>query len=118
MPGAENTTPPGPGAVKLSELRTVRRLNALINTMLGARDKAIIATFSHLVVRLPAKDYGTIEFDMTDTRREMLVAAGRQFMAAYLDGLETPTTLMRPKAPATPEEIANLVAQELLEASQ
>lgn len=43
--------------------------------------------FDGIVVRLPAKGYGTTEFDMTDARRELLVAAGRDAMRAHLEAL-------------------------------
>ena len=55
-----------------------------MNTTTSARDKYVIDEFEHLVVRLPARGYGTTEFDMTDERRELLVEAGRQVMKAYL----------------------------------
>jgi predicted acylesterase/phospholipase RssA len=67
----------------ISQLATVQRLNSLVNTVLGARDKSVIEAFEHLVARMPAKDYGTTEFDMTDERRETLVQAGRSAMEAY-----------------------------------
>ncbi len=114
VPGAEKTTLMAQGGVKIGELRTVRRLAALMNTMLGARDKSVIATFESLVVRLPAKDYGTVEFDMTDDRRDLLVNAGRQTMKTYLDRLEMQTVSFSAEPPATPEEIADAVAQKML----
>lgn len=80
--------------VKPGELRTVQRLLRLVNTATTAHDKMVIDAFSHLVVRLPAGGYGTTEFDMSDERREALVAAGRNAMRAYLD--------RPPVAPATP----------------
>ncbi len=45
----------------------------------------IIDAFEKLVVRLPAQGYGTTEFDMSDERRDALVAAGRETMSQYLD---------------------------------
>jgi len=53
--------------------------------MTGAHDKMVIEEFNHLVARLPAAGYGTTEFDMSDERREALVKAGRDAMAAYFD---------------------------------
>jgi len=67
----------------LGDLRTVQRLSNLVNTMTGARDKNVIDAFEKLVVRLPAKGYGTVEFDMTDERRQLLVQAGHNAMQAY-----------------------------------
>jgi predicted acylesterase/phospholipase RssA len=40
-------------------LRTVRRVQRMVNTMTGARDNALIEEFSGEVCRLPAKGYGT-----------------------------------------------------------
>jgi predicted acylesterase/phospholipase RssA len=72
------------GTSSLAELRTVGRLKGLVETVTQARDKMVIDTFSDLVVHLPAKGYGTTEFDMTDARREALVQAGRTATEAYL----------------------------------
>ena len=71
--------------VKLGELATIQRLQRLVDTATGAHDKMVIDEYNHLVVRLPAKGYGTTEFDMSEERRNALVAAGRDAMAAYLD---------------------------------
>jgi predicted acylesterase/phospholipase RssA len=71
--------------IKPGELKTVQRLKRLVNTMTGAHDKMVIEEHEHLVVRLPAAGYGTTEFDMSDERRNALVAAGRSAMGLYLD---------------------------------
>ena len=68
---------------EISQLATVQRLSNLVNTVLGARDKSVIEAFENLVARMPAKDYGTTEFDMTDERRGALVEAGRKAMEEY-----------------------------------
>jgi predicted acylesterase/phospholipase RssA len=72
------------GSSALGDLRTVGRIKGLVETVTQARDKMVIDTFSDLVVHLPAKGYGTTEFDMTDARREALVNAGRSATEAYL----------------------------------
>ncbi len=72
-----------PAVDHLGQLRTVQRLGHLLNTLLSARDQRVTDVFEQFVVRLPAKGYGTVEFDMTDERREALVDAGRQAMRAY-----------------------------------
>jgi NTE family protein len=87
----ENAPPPSFGLGEGMDLRqtlTGQRLIGLLNTMLMAHDSAVIESFSQLVVRLPAKGYGTVEFDMGDERRGALVEAGRAAMAAYLDRIE------------------------------
>jgi NTE family protein len=76
--------------VKPGELQTVQRIKHLVDTMTHAHDKMVMEEYDDLVVRLPAKGYGTTEFDMTDERRQALVTAGQDAMKAYLD-----------KAPAT-----------------
>jgi predicted acylesterase/phospholipase RssA len=71
------------GKFDINQLATVQRINHLINTVLGARDKSVIETFESHVARMPAKGYGTTEFDMTDERRDKLVEAGRKAMHNY-----------------------------------
>ena len=71
--------------IKPGELKTVQRIKRLVDTMTGAHDKMVIEEYEHLVVRLPANGYGTTEFDMSDERRNVLVAAGRNAMRLYLD---------------------------------
>jgi predicted acylesterase/phospholipase RssA len=68
---------------EFSQLATVKRINDLVNTVLGAHDKSVIEAFENNVARMPAKGYGTTEFDMTDDRRNTLVAAGRKAMHDY-----------------------------------
>jgi predicted acylesterase/phospholipase RssA len=72
-------------AFDVGQLNTVTRLKNLINTMTQAHDKSVIEASQRFVVRLPAKTYGTIEFGMTDQRREALIAAGRDATAKYFD---------------------------------
>jgi predicted acylesterase/phospholipase RssA len=71
--------------IKPDELKTVQRFKSLIDTMTGAHDKMVIEEFEQLVVRLPAAGYGTTEFDMSDERRDALVRAGKDAMAAHLN---------------------------------
>jgi predicted acylesterase/phospholipase RssA len=82
VPGAESASK-NPSSFSVGDLLTVQRISNLINTMTSARDKSVIDEFERLVVRLPARGYGTTEFDMTDERRDLLVEAGRQAMTAY-----------------------------------
>jgi predicted acylesterase/phospholipase RssA len=69
---------------KISKLRTVQRVQRLVDTMRGAHDNQLIAANERLICRLPAKTYGTMEFDMTDERKEKLVAAGKLMMEKHL----------------------------------
>jgi len=82
--GGAAEAPKTQAKVGVGDLRTVQRISNLVNTMTGARDKNVIDAFEKLVVRLPAKGYGTVEFDMTDERRGLLVEAGRGVMRDYL----------------------------------
>ena len=87
--------PPATGSPlpsRLGSLRTAQRLRGLLDTLTSARDKAVIDENRRRVVRLPAKTYGTIEFGMSDARREALVAAAaaatRDYFARHTGGLE------------------------------
>ena len=81
--------------VKPGELKTVQRFKRLIDTTTGAHDKMVIEEFEHLVVRLPAAGYGTTEFDMSDERRNALVAAGERAMSAYFEKPLAPRPIPR-----------------------
>jgi predicted acylesterase/phospholipase RssA len=70
--------------VRENPLRTVRRIQRMVDTMSGARDHALIEEYSDQVCRLPAKGYGTTEFDMPKTKIDALVEAGRCAMRAHL----------------------------------
>ncbi|HXG20863.1 MAG TPA: patatin-like phospholipase family protein [Methylomirabilota bacterium] len=67
-----------------SQLRTVQRAMRLVDTMTGARDLEEMAKHKDEICRLPAKGYGTTEFDMTETRIQALIEAGRQAMRRHL----------------------------------
>lgn len=84
--GAPPPPPPGravPGLGMLGSSRTARRLKGLMDTLLQARDKMVIDENRGRVARLPAKGYGTTEFDMSDARREALIAAAAAATAAH-----------------------------------
>lgn len=68
-----------------NKLKTVNRVNNLINTMRGSHDNEMLAKNQHLVCRLPAKGYGTTEFEMKDQRLDDLITAGQKAMEAHLD---------------------------------
>jgi len=115
VPGTDQPTASTSGGIKLGELQTVKRLGRLVSTLMGARDKAVISAFEQLVVRLPAKGYGTVEFDMTEERRTLLVDAGRQAMKRYLDHQAAlAASAEEPAPPLTPDELADQVAMRML----
>jgi predicted acylesterase/phospholipase RssA len=70
----------------LKKLRTVNRVRRLLDTMMDAHDKQAIATNADLICRLPAKTYGTMEFDMSEGRKAALVKAGEEAMNRHLAG--------------------------------
>jgi predicted acylesterase/phospholipase RssA len=85
--------PPSPAQsfaihVDLQELQLVKRIKRLMNTVLAAHDKMVMESFTDRVVRLPAKDYGTTEFDMPDPRRDALVNAGYKTTNDYFAARE------------------------------
>ncbi len=81
VPGAENK--PQPPELK-DQIRTVQRVSRLIDTMSQAQDNVAIQKHEKDVCRVPAKGYGTTEFDMEAARLEALVDGGRQAMSAFL----------------------------------
>ncbi len=82
--GADAALPPA-AKFNLGELRTVQRISNLLNTTLSARDKMVIEALEKFVIRLPARGFGTVEFEMTDERRGLLVNAGREAMKAFFE---------------------------------
>ncbi len=76
--------------LNLANLVTIQRLSRLVDTTLSARDKMVIDSYSNLVVRMPARDYGTTEFDMSAQRKTALIEAGKQAMQAYYLAQEHP----------------------------
>ena len=80
------------GGFAFGELRTVQRLHQLLNTATMAHDRAVIEAFERMVVRLPARGYGTTEFDMSVERQQALLEAGRREMRRYF--VEHPEALL------------------------
>lgn len=83
---ASRAAPPAPG---LAQLPPAARIRGLIDTATQAHDKLVIDAFEQFVCRLPARGYGTTEFDMSDARRQALVEAGQRAMEAYFTRAET-----------------------------
>jgi predicted acylesterase/phospholipase RssA len=72
-----------------ASFKTVRRVANLINTMTQAHDKLAIEAYQNFVVRLPARGYGTIEFGMSEERRNALVNAGRAATQEYFNRMDS-----------------------------
>ncbi len=88
VPGSNAGNPPNPDGT-LADLPPVERIIGLIDTATKAHDKMVIEAFEQFVCRLPAKGYRTTEFDMSDPRRDALLAAGRNAMVNYFRTVET-----------------------------
>ncbi len=69
----------------VKRLKTIKRIKNLADTMMQAHDLLSMETHKDEICRLPAKGYGTTEFDMSDARLQALINAGRQAMKAYFD---------------------------------
>ena len=109
-------SPPAVDGSDFGNLKTIQRISNLVNTTIGARDQTVIETFEDLVVHLPAKGYGTTEFDMSKDRKDKLVAAGRSAMRAYFKAQDS--TPPKPTTPATRTEIANRRAKQIFSKRQ
>lgn len=97
-----------------NRLRTFQRVHRLVNTMTQAHDNAIIEEFAQLVVRVPARGYSAIDFDMSDARRDALVRAGRKAMADYLNQIETAPPSFDIAETARADAIAGRIATRIL----
>lgn len=69
----------------IKRLKTIRRIRCLIDTMTSAHNTLAIEAHEKEICRLPAKSYGTTEFDMSDARLQALINAGRKAMKEYFD---------------------------------
>jgi predicted acylesterase/phospholipase RssA len=95
VPGTQSPATNSSHTMSIAELLTVQRISRLIDTTLSARDKMVIDSYSDLVVHMPAKGYGTTEFNMSEQRRDLLISAGRLAMKSYFDA--------HPKLAAAPD---------------
>jgi predicted acylesterase/phospholipase RssA len=114
--GATDLTPRTPPVVRLADLQTAQRIMSLIDTATQAHDKMVIEAFEQFVCRLPAKGYQTTEFDMSDERREKLIAAGRSAMDHYFrtqetEGMKGPDVFEMERAIKRADRIAGKILQ-------
>ena len=86
---------PVPGAVAQQQpadlkgqIRTVQRVSRLVDTMTHTQDNVSIQKHARDICRVPAKGYGTTEFDMESARLEALIDGGRRAMTAFLAARE------------------------------
>lgn len=91
-------------SVKAAELAIVQRIERLANTAMGAHDNRVIEEHGDIIVRLPARGYGTTEFDMDETRLGALLEAARRAMATWLATAPRATSTGFGFAPAQSEK--------------
>ncbi len=84
-----DAVPPKP-LLDINDLALVKRVTNLLNTMTSAHDKTVMDAYKDGVCRLPAKDYGTTEFGMSDGRVSALIAAGEDTMRQFFDTFQVP----------------------------
>lgn len=69
---------------RFSRLRTARRVSRLVDTMMGAHDRQMIQLYRKKICSVPAKGFGTLEFDLQGSRLENFLEGGRQAMRDHL----------------------------------
>jgi len=115
LPVTRMSAPAAKTGLGLGSLRTAQRAGRLINTMTQAHDNAVIEAFAHLVVRLPARGYGTVEFDMSEARRGALVDAAYEATKQYLIRLESEPVSFDPEETARSARTADNMAARILD---
>ena len=114
----ESMAVPVPRSVSLAKVitgsQTVRRLKGLIDAATQAHDKMVIEAFEDCIVRLPARGYGTVEFDMSDEKRTALIDAGYQATREHLRHGGADRDVISAEPPSK-TELANKHALGLLE---
>jgi NTE family protein len=92
VPNAPPGRPASETMLFLGGFAPIRRLKGLADAATQAHDRAAIDDYADLVVRLPAKTYETTEFDMTEPRRDALIAAGYAITQLHFGpvGMATP----------------------------
>lgn len=90
VPNAQPDVLPPKPLIDINSLALVKRVSNLVNTMISAHDKTVMDAYKDGVCRLPAKDYGTTEFGMSDRRVNTLIAAGEETMRQFFDTFKVP----------------------------
>jgi NTE family protein len=118
VPGKPPTAVSNP-SLDIGATRTARRFRKIVDTALSAHDRMAIELYKQNIVRLPAKGYGTTQFDMTVEERKALVDAAasamREFLQSRLSLLETAVPDFDLAASTPAVEMANTLASEFLE---
>jgi NTE family protein len=103
------------GLTDFGDTRTMERFGALLNTIISSHDKMVLESFENLVIRLPAKGYGTVEFDMSPERREALIVAGREATRIYFDVQPMAAPAVDAGASAQAQHTADSLASRMLD---
>ena len=69
---------------RISRFKVIQRLSRITDTLTRARDTEDIRLLDRFVCRLPAKGYGTLEFDMHGDRLGHFLQSGRDAMTKHL----------------------------------
>ena len=88
---AEGTEPPAAESDDLlhSSWSSVKERNqALLTTLLKNHDHFIVRTHPDVVCHLPVGGFDTLEFDMSEERVEILLAAGQEAMRECLQEMD------------------------------
>lgn len=79
-----------------ASFKLLKRVRRLAGTLLEAHDHTILAGHKHEVCRLPAKGYGTTEFDMAPERMKALIDAGYDAMVKHIQVRGNPAATEHP----------------------
>jgi len=80
VPGVSDQLP----SPSFTRVPVIDRTARLVEMVWGARDREAIRQHEHLICRLPAKGYGTLDFNLGGDRLERLLIAARQAMVEHL----------------------------------
>jgi predicted acylesterase/phospholipase RssA len=69
------------------DLPISRRFAGLIDTVMGAHDKKLIDGFKRYIIHLPAKGFGTTEFNMSPQKQSLLINAGIKAVRTHFEEL-------------------------------
>lgn len=65
-------------------IQAIARIQRLLDTMTQAHDKANMEVYKDFICHLPARGFGTTEFEASQERMQAMVKAGQKAMEAYL----------------------------------
>jgi len=75
----------------IKEAKTLQRIEDLVNTSIDARDKMVIQAYWDVIIRLPAKGYKAVDFNMSEQDLKALINAAQNATKQYLDTHDYPS---------------------------